>query len=188
MLDDVADFGLGVTIAGQNDEGVDINVSYDGREYTFPVNEDVAAALGFSRRVIGKRITAVVLRNKTGAAVLPGEVVTVDVASGVEGLGQAAAKSSANDDLTYVVDPQLPATGCADNDLFLAIVAGPTKIKQPGTPVSLVVGDKVKAGATGRLAKSTTVADECHLHLGTIVEANNVADALVPVLLHPVWR
>ena len=46
MIDSVPDFGLGETIKGQNEDGVDINTALDGREYTFPVTAAVASAAG----------------------------------------------------------------------------------------------------------------------------------------------
>ena len=188
MLTDVADFGLGTTWAGTNDDGQEINISLDGREYTFPVNEDVVTALNFSRRVVGKQIHAIILRNKTGAAVLPGEVVRVDVDGGFKGLGEADKLAAAGEDLVYVVDPQIVAEGCPDGDLFLAIQGGPTRVKQPASPVTLVADDKIKAGANGRLAKSATPSGEVDVLLGTVVEDNAVANDLVAVLLHPIWK
>ena len=113
MLDSVADFGLGETYSGTDSDGNDINTSLDGRIYEFPVTEDVAAALNFSKRTVGMRIRAMVARNKTGAAILPGEIVSTTATNGLAGVAQIDAKSSADDRLCYIVDPSIAAAGCA---------------------------------------------------------------------------
>ena len=93
MLDSVADFALGETIQGQNDDGVDINTALDGREYTFPVTEDVAAAANMTKRVVGQRVTARIVRNKTGNTLAAGEIFVIDIDGGLAGVGKADAKA-----------------------------------------------------------------------------------------------
>lgn len=184
MLDSVADFGLGETIRGKNDDNVDINTALEGREYTFPVTEAVATASGMSNRVVGRRVVARIMRNNHSAALNAGEIVAVDVANGHAGLGSATALSSANDRYALVVDPALGDSTVAVGDLFYAIVKGPTKVKQPASPVNLAAGALIKAGASGRLAAGAVSTDGGRL-LGTVVKANNVANALVEVELAP---
>jgi len=191
MLDSVADFGgLGDTIQGKNDAGDLINVQLQGCEYTFPVTEEVAAAFNMTKRTVGRRITARILRNETGATLYPGEVVEVDLASGFAGLGKTISLSGAGDRCCLVVDPAINATtGVADDDLFYAIVSGPAQVKQPASSApTLVVGDVIKAGASGRLAKGAVGTDD-GLILGTVLEADatGVEDALIDVDLAPVW-
>ena len=74
MNDSVSDFGLGETIKGQNDDSVDINTALDGREYTFPVSAAVATAAGMHNRTVGRRVTARILRNKTGGTLAAGDL------------------------------------------------------------------------------------------------------------------
>lgn len=186
MLDSVADFGLGDTIRGQNDDSVDINTSLDGREYTFPVSADVANAAGMSGRVVGRRVTARIMRNKTGGTLAAGEIILVDIDGGHAGLGTADAKSSAGDRCCLIVDPALGASTVAANDLFYAIVRGPSKAKQPASAASLAAGDVIKAGASGRLAEAALGSDH-GLVLGTVVKADSTNDALVEVELNPEW-
>ena len=125
MIDSVADFNLGDTIPGTNDEGQLMNSALEGREYTFPVNEDVAAALNMSKRSVGTRIVARIVRNTSGSAILPGTIVLCDIASsGVAGLGQVAALGGAGSRFAYPVDATIPAAGCADDDLCFVIVGG----------------------------------------------------------------
>lgn len=186
MHDSVADFGLGESIRGQNDDSVDINTALDGREYTFPVSEDVASAAGMSQRVVGRRITARIMRNKTGGALAAGEIIVVDLDGGHAGLGTADAKSDAGDRCCLVVDPALGSSTVAANDLFYAIVRGPSKAKQPASAASLAAGDVIKAGASGRLAEAALGSDH-GLVLGTVVKADSTNDALVEVELNPEW-
>lgn len=186
MQDSVADFGLGETIRGQNDDSVDINTALDGREYTFPVSEEVASASGMSQRVVGRRVTARILRNKTGGVLAAGEIILVDIDGGHAGLGTADAKSSAGDRCCLVVDPALGSSTVAANDLFYGIVRGPSKAKQPASAASLASGDVIKAGASGRLAEAALGSDH-GLVLGTVVKADSTNDALVEVELNPEW-
>lgn len=186
MLDHVADFALGDTIRGQNDDSVDINTALDGREYTFPVTDEVAAGAGMSKRTVGRRVTARILRNKTGGTLAAGEIILVDIDAGHAGLGTADAKSSAGDRCCLVVDPSLGASTVAANDLFYAIVRGPSKAKQPSVAASLAAGDVIKAGASGRLAEAALGSDH-GLVLGTVVKADSTNDALVEVELNPEW-
>lgn len=186
MLDSVADFGLGETIRGQNDDSVDINTALDGREYTFPVTASVADAANMSKRTVGRRVTARILRNKTGGTLAAGEIILVDIDAGHAGLGTADAKSSAGDRCCLVVDPSLGASTVAANDLFYAIVRGPSKAKQPAVAASLAAGDVIKAGASGRLAEAALGSDH-GLVLGTVVKADSTNNALVEVELNPEW-
>jgi hypothetical protein len=128
------------------------------------------------------------VRNTTGAAILPGEVVTLDVASGASGLGKAAAKSSANDRFAYPVDATIPAAGCADDDLCYVIVRGVGQIKQPASAATLAVGDYIGAGADGRLEEIATPGSESHLVMASALEANTTNDALVTCWVHPSWQ
>lgn len=186
MQDHIADFGLGESITGKNDDSVLINSALVGREYTFPVTEEVAKALQMSNRVIGRRVVARIMRNTTGGTLAAGEIVTVSLTGGHAGLGDAAAKSSAGDRCCLVVDPALGASTVADDDLFYAIVKGPSKVKQPGTAIDLDGGDVVKAGGSGRVAAAALGTDH-GLVLGTVVKDNDTDDALVEVELNPEW-
>lgn len=186
MLDSVADFGLGETIRGKNDDNVEINTALEGREYTFPVTDAVAAASGMSNRVVGRRVVARIMRNNHSAALNAGEIVKVDVASGHAGLGSATDVSDEGDRYALVVDPALGYSTVAVGDLFYAIVKGPTKVKQPSTPVALSAGAVIQAGNNGRLAAAALPTDAGVL-LGTVVKADDpgTADGLVEVELSP---
>lgn len=186
MLDSVPDFGLGDTIRGKNDDNVEINLSLDGREYTFPITEEVASAAGFDARTVGRRITARIMRNKSGGVLNKCRIVAVDVASGYAGLGHATGEASADTRYALVVDPSLSGT-VADGDLFYAIVKGPAKVQQPSSaPAALDVGDIVKAGANGRLAEAAIGTDGGRI-LGTVLRDYDpgTADGYVEIDLAP---
>tara|TARA_R110000824_G_scaffold276311_2_gene464840 strand:+ start:3619 stop:4182 length:564 start_codon:yes stop_codon:yes gene_type:complete len=186
MIDSVADFSLGDTITGTNDNSVLINSALEGREYTFPVTADVAAAAGMSNRAVGRRVVARIVRNTSGAVLAAGEIVTMDFTTGHAGLGSATTKSAADDRCCLVVDPALGSSTVADDDLFYAIVKGPTKVKQPASAATLVGGDVIVAGDAGRLALGAIATDH-GIVLGTVLKSNAVNDALVEVELAPEW-
>tara|TARA_R110000765_G_scaffold76622_1_gene150208 strand:+ start:458 stop:1036 length:579 start_codon:yes stop_codon:yes gene_type:complete len=191
MIDSVADFSLGDTITGTNDNGVLINSALEGREYTFPVTEAVATAAGMSNRAVGRRVVARIVRNTSGSALVAGEIVAVNIAGGHAKLGQLieARTAGTGDRCCLVCDPSLGASTVADDDLFYAIVAGPTKIKQPASPVTLASGDQLMSGAGGRLdVVDPSVNGEIIKSLGTVVQAaSTTGDELVEVELAPEW-
>jgi ABC-type dipeptide/oligopeptide/nickel transport system ATPase component len=137
----------------------------------------------------GKSVTALSIMGLVQSPpgkIAAGEIILVDLDAGHAGLGTADAKSSAGDRCCLVVDPALGASTVAANDLFYAIVRGPSKAKQPASAASLAAGDVIKAGASGRLAEAALGTDH-GLVLGTVVKANAVDDALVEVELNPEW-
>ena len=186
MTDSVPDFGLGETIKGQNDNSVDINVPLEGREYSFPVTEEVASAAKMSSRVIGRKVVARIMRNKTGGTLAAGEIIACKVDGGHEGLGRTEALAGADEREALVVDPALGSSTVANNDLFYAIVKGPSKVKQPASAATVVGGSIIVAGASGRLALGDIAADAGRI-LGTAVQANSGNNELVEVELSPSW-
>ena len=70
-------------------------------------------------------VTAIVVRNTSGAALLPGVVVQIN-------LTNAYAVANGFSTQTAVVDEYLPAGGVAANDVFYGIVNGPTSIVSSG--------------------------------------------------------
>ena len=87
-------------------------------------------------------VHCVILRNRTGSALLPGTIVARTIDS-------ATAISAGTTAFTAVVDEYLPATGVAVNDCFYGVLSGPCSILTAGT---LAVGDVVKSGAAGKAA------------------------------------
>ena len=86
-------------------------------------------------------VTAIVVRNTSGGALLPGVVVQIN-------LTNAYAAGAATSTQTAVVDEYLPAGGVAANDVFYGIVIGPTAITTAGT---LAAGALFKGDAAGEI-------------------------------------
>ena len=183
MLDSVPDFGLGETIRGKNDDGVEINVSLEGREYTFPITEEVATAAGFEARTVGRRITARIMRNKSSNPLNKCRIVAVDVANGHANLGRVTGEAAANTRYALVVDPSLSGTVAVD-DLFYAIVKGPAKVQQKAAAANLGAGSPIKCADDGRVDLASAGTDGGVI-LGTSLTANQVNDAFVEVDLAP---
>lgn len=183
-------FPLGETIPGL-DSGRLVNTELEGQECEL-THEDFVEGSGSALFAVTVRTPSRVriMRNTSGAALLPGEIATVNVAGGAAGLGSASAKSSANSRNVVVVDPTLPAAGVADDDLFLAFVYGPAKIKFPSAGLALDGGDVLAAGATGRAALAVATAGTTRTIIATVLSgaqaANLNENALKECYLHPV--
>lgn len=169
----------GETLTGRDAErDVLVNTELEGRE-------------GYIEYGSSKRMTKVrIMRNTSGAALLPGEIATVDASAGVAELGKASAKSSAADRFTVVVDPDLPAAGVADDDLFLAFVKGPAKVKSPSSAFTPAVAQQFEAGASGRLQAAAVDGSDSEQIMGTLLadDTEIPAGTLVDCVLHPHWE
>ena len=86
-------------------------------------------------------VTAIVVRNTSGAALLPGVVVQINLTNAT-GVGIATSTQTA------VVDEYLPAGGVAALDVFYGIVCGPTSIVSSG----LTAGALFAGAAAGGIA------------------------------------
>lgn len=183
-------FPLGESIPGTMDGNL-VNSELEGAEAVITFEQKVGGEPElFDERVRHPAVVRII-RNTTGAALLPGEIATLDIEEGVSGLGHAAAKSSANDRAVVVVDPTLPAAGVADDDLFIGFVKGPTKIKFAAAGITLSGSDLLAAGASGRAVAAATTAGTSRNVIATALsgeEANSAnQNALRPVLLHPIY-
>lgn len=118
------------------------------------------------RRATDHPTKVLVLRNGTGAALLPGELAKLEHttaptspggASPIPLLTEVSAKTSALDRLVVVVDPYLPSAGVPDKGIFLGVICGPTKAKLPAaagwTNGDITVGDPLIALGSGRIGK-----------------------------------
>lgn len=140
-------------------------------------------------RLTNHQIKAILVRNVSTVALLPGRVVQMKVANTTTAImkevGGYANTHAAP--LCGIVDPNLPAAGVANKDLFLLIIAGPCYVRTPGTYTDMVsaiaVGDTVVSSAAGssltdadggRIAKisfTTTTNDSTtnHSNLTTLI-------------------
>jgi hypothetical protein len=99
-----------------------------------------------------RAVTCIAVRNTSGAALLPGQVVRFKKTAILTEVDSVAA--SLADAPLGVVDEYLPASGVANNDIFWLVVSGPTAIKTaaslaPGALVGVGAGGQAVAGATG---------------------------------------
>jgi hypothetical protein len=191
--DGLVQIGLGETLIG-TDSGRIINTRMEGREGWIS-HEDVlnSGSSVVISKTTGVRTLVRVMRNTSGAKLYAGEIVRVDPAAGIDGLGRITAKGAVGNRLCYVVDPTLPASGVEVNDLFLVTVRGPSRVLAPAAGVALAsAGLTLVAGATGRAAAGGDAAGSSKLILGTfltgIMLANANENALLPCLLHPDWN
>lgn len=190
LFSDGFPFGIGETMIG-TDNGVLVNKALEGREAY--ISHDAIPNDGsplFSARV-GVRSKIRIMRNTTGGILYAGEIAIYDHVVGAGGTGSATAKSSANSRFAVVVDPTIGTAGVADDDLFIAFVRGPAKIKAPAAGITpAVTGQPIKSGATGRFASAGLTGTENHLILGSLLADTTAiaANALVDCILHPAWE
>lgn len=191
ISDGVVNLNLGETLIGL-DEGRLVNTSMEGREAWITHDRNLPGGSLLSGAPVGSRSRVRCVRNTTGAAILPGEIVIINPAAGLAGFGQVTAKSSANSRLAYVVDPTLPAAGCADDDLCFVFVQGPCKVLAPVAGIALAsAGLSLSAGASGRAAVTADTAGTTKNLLGTFLTGIQLATAnegaLLDCVLHPIW-
>jgi hypothetical protein len=155
----------------------------EGMEY---VIRDIACNYPAELTGLPRRVRLV--RNKTGIALLPGRLVTLDPANNYKYvLGYPIADA----EQCYPVDEFLPSTGVADGDLFYVTTGGPALLMQAGTPVNIAAaGQQVTAAlaasrttTTGGRVKlqdvsgtGTALRDNLY-NAFTALVANNVANA-----------
>jgi hypothetical protein len=99
-----------------------------------------------------RAVSCIAVRNTSGAALLPGQVVRFKKTAILTEVDSVAA--SIADAPLGVVDEYLPATGVVNNDVFWLVVSGPTAIKTaatlaPGALVGVGAGGQAVAGAAG---------------------------------------
>ncbi len=171
-----------------------VNSDLEGREVVIS-HENVIDASDpkLVATAIGRRTHARIMRNTTGSKLNPGEIVTIDLSAGLAGTGKASSLGGAEDRFCYVVDPLLPtATGCPDDDLFLAYYRGPAKVLMNGTGIDLSAGEGIQftSGASGHPAIVDGSPVDGTL-MGTFLVDSLAAanlDQLVEVILHPEWE
>jgi hypothetical protein len=144
---------LGETLSGTDHAGTLINGDKLGLRYTFPANRLTGNLRGSVTKLTGRTITAMLVRNEAGFAILGKRTVKLKESGGYGDLeavdGYCAIKADAH---VVFSDPNLPAAGCADDDIFWVILEGPTIVLTPfeagGWDKAIVAGDPL-VGATG---------------------------------------
>lgn len=106
----------------------------------------------------GYKVVCQVMRNTSGIALLPGDLVTCTTANPARVDGNA---DSAADARAVFVDEFLPTSGVPNGDLFWAVIRGPVMAKTPpvagGFSAAISAGD-VLVAATGSAASTAAAA------------------------------
>lgn len=165
-------FGRGETAYGPDNTIDSNNLKYAnwlGQEKVFE-DIDFSASGAVKTHRSGEKVCCRAVRNTSGVALLPKELVQLDTA------GQNAIGRGVNDSQhCYPVDEFLPSAGVRDDDVFYVVVEGPAMCRAPhtggGFNGDIVAGDMLHsvtttAGSTqtgtttegGRVAKFSTVA------------------------------
>lgn len=163
-------FEMGTTLKGtQTLDGTTstINESVLGTRCAF---QDVNYATSASTRTLlsGEKILAIALRNTSGIALLPKRLVRLDLTAGrgmlknADGYSVLLAHSP-----VVLVDPFLPSTGVADDDIFWGLYSGPALCLTPavaadfntaitaGAPLVAATGSTSGNSTGGRVANVT---------------------------------
>lgn len=109
-----------------------------------------------TKRTGGETVMELV-KNDSGAAMLPNKVVKYGAAAG-ERRNTVDAYAGANDTGHGVVDEFLPAAGVPNGEYFWMAVDGPCKIIN-SSAAALVIGDHILTSATGEVGKRAAEAD-----------------------------
>ena len=159
-------FELGTTLAGKDSNGNLINRDKLGMAfdfYTVPVNAQRGnkAAPG-----AGKRIRCIALRNTSGGVLLGKRLALVSKTAGYAGVHEVTGYSFVLASKPVIpIDPFLPATGVADDDIFGGVIGGPVELLTPtaggdfgsaiavGDPLIAAVGASTTSTNAGRIAK-----------------------------------
>lgn len=120
-------------------------------------------------------VECVAVKNVSGGALLPGEVVRFKAAAtsgqfsgGI--IGEVDAKAGSADVLLGIVDEYLPAAGVADKEVFWVVVRGPSTTKKTSTSVSAGAAYGPSGSASGEAA-----AQGANALLGYAIETTGAA-------------
>jgi hypothetical protein len=164
MLYNAPPMELGELLSGTdpNSSTTLINSDKLGQVYFFPAqNLDTGQTRGPKTRVTGQGITAVLLRNTSGAALYAKRLALLgegyDSTHACYGHQQATGFCRVNDQRAVIVDPWLPSTGVPDNDIFWGILKGRCLVKTTyATMVAIAAGDPLFAGTINSTSGNST--------------------------------
>jgi hypothetical protein len=193
MTHDGRHFELGEYLDGKDEAGNFINGEILGRIVCFPTQQlNVANIKGEKRRVSGRDIYAVALRNMAGSAVAPKRVVsrtltaptdfTTDGIYNVLLEGVDGYSGSAKEPFCAVVDPFLPSAGCPDDDIFWGIIKGPVDVTIGTALTTLAIGQALSSDGAGYLGAFVAGTDRHDALIGYALEAST-SPASTDVLL-----
>lgn len=117
----------GYTFHGGTPDSIGKSIQNEGAPVQFV--DDVPSGSGVRVKRSNRFVYAILVRNVSGAALLPGRSVTWK--AGFRGKRVDGYSRTTNVEVAGIVDDQLPAAGVANNDLFWLIVKGPALLKTP---------------------------------------------------------
>lgn len=148
---------LGETLAGTDDNGNLINGHWLGQIFEFPYLDPDSQRRGNKKRLTGRTVKAICLRNESGLTLLPKRLARLTRTAGysllesVDGYCDALAEK-----LLVAVDPKLNASnGVADDDIFWGVISGPTLILSPQAGAAFNGDIAVGAALIGATASTT---------------------------------
>lgn len=158
--------------------------NYCGREYTFEPN----SPNGYNQNDLsGRPIRVRVVKNTSGAALLPKLVVKHALAKPLLGLVDGVATGAVGELIAGIVDEFLPPAGVPNGDYFYVVVEGPSVATTVAASLTnLAVGDRIEVGTGGKVNKfaaSPTATDEL-ARIGRAEAAVTAVNTAVPVVVN----
>jgi hypothetical protein len=173
-------FYNGNTIDSNNLGGVEL----EGMRHTFKDTDPANLAVKGNRGGAGREVTAILVRNVSTIALVPGKAVTY--AAGyrqrrVDGYARLTACEVAG-----VVDDHLPAAGVAVNDLFWLIIDGPVLTKTPlaGGDFAIDIAEGEPVYALTAAASTSTTAGRFQVWNGTMTAAQGTDGSGTKIILN----
>lgn len=120
-----------------------------------------------------RQVRCIALRNSTGATLTKGQLVKFRV-------GDALSLAVTTDAQVAVVDEYIPSAGVGANDVFWAVVEGPTSVATAATPA---VGTKIGVGTLGNAIAGLGLGETIATASGGLVRAivgGTVNSAAIP--------
>lgn len=151
-------FGRGQTLGGGN---ATLDSSFGGNVAGFEkAFLDVVPQTGVTG-VPNRYVRCIALRNETGSALTKGQLVKFR-------LGSALSLAVTTDYQVAVVDEYLPSAGVPVNDVFWAVIQGPTSVVTAATPT---VGTKLGVGTSGAAVAGLGLGETIATASGGLVRA-----------------
>lgn len=129
---DVCPLKLGDTLKGTDADGNLINSHWLGKEFYVPFEDPTGGSSTPAKRLVGKMVKVVLLRNTSGAALLGARIGKMDATAGYKQLTDCKGYGTVlADSLIVGIDGYLPSAGVASNDIFCGITQGPMLVYLP---------------------------------------------------------
>ena len=142
---------LGQTYHGGTPDSISQSVGLEGTEMQFKNVDD--SSPGVQVASDGRMITARLVRNSSGAELIPGHAAMWD--SSYRGKRCDGMSNTTNGEVAGIIDPSLNSN-VAENDLFWIIRKGPCTVKLVGTGATVSGGDLLGALTAAASVGATT--------------------------------